>query len=214
MNDTKIINEGFIVSDILLLSNPYLLKHVNTKYNQKSKNNGSETVEEEDINTTVESSPDFVSSSTSLKSKSRKKKKNLSKQELKQEQELLTQEDNFSIESSGYSVKTLETIPISQLDGPIKLKGTIQLQELAQLFRIPSTEIIKFLFLKGIPSTINQLLDISVIQLIAEAFNQTVVFETDNLQLGDKIITSTSSHELQSRPPVITILGHVDHGKV
>nr|YP_009564808.1 translation initiation factor 2 [Gelidium coulteri]YP_009565208.1 translation initiation factor 2 [Gelidium sinicola]QBA96159.1 translation initiation factor 2 [Gelidium coulteri]QBA96559.1 translation initiation factor 2 [Gelidium sinicola] len=88
----------------------------------------------------------------------------------------------------------------------------LTIYELSSKLKIPETEIITNLFLKGISVTINQVIDISIATELAESYNFEVVHESSKLpvkfdaKVEDSVISSL-------KPPVITIFGHVDHGK-
>ncbi len=87
--------------------------------------------------------------------------------------------------------------------------------ELAKGLVVPETEIIKKLFLKGVAVNINQTLDIPTIEMVAEEFD--VLVETAEKEAEARKVTEMlDAHDLenlQRRPPVVTIMGHVDHGK-
>jgi translation initiation factor IF-2 len=80
---------------------------------------------------------------------------------------------------------------------------------------VPETEIIKALFFKGIIANINQILDIPTATMVAEEMGVTV--ETAEAEAEAKKVTemldANDLENLQRRPPVVTIMGHVDHGK-
>lgn len=93
--------------------------------------------------------------------------------------------------------------------------GSMTVQELAEALVAQDTEIIKILFLKGTAVNITQNLDIPTITIVANELN--VQVETAQPEEAARKITEmldvADLEKLQRRPPVVTIMGHVDHGK-
>ncbi|UHA73894.1 translation initiation factor IF-2 [Paenibacillus sp. 481] len=96
----------------------------------------------------------------------------------------------------------------------IIVRGTMTVGELAKLLHKDASEVIKKLLLMGVMATINQELDLDTIQLIADDYKVEVELkipvEEDNFE---EVEEQDDEADLQERPPVVTIMGHVDHGK-
>jgi translation initiation factor IF-2 len=96
----------------------------------------------------------------------------------------------------------------------IIVRGTMTVGELARAMHKDTAEVIKKLLFLGVMATINQELELEAIGLVAADFNVEVDFripvEEDNFETVEE---SDDEADLLVRPPVVTIMGHVDHGK-
>ncbi len=94
-------------------------------------------------------------------------------------------------------------------------EDNLTVQELADKLSLESSEIIKSLFFKGITATVTQSLDLATIETVAEEFGVPVL-QDDVEEAAKKTVDMIETDDIASlikRPPVITVMGHVDHGK-
>jgi translation initiation factor IF-2 len=96
----------------------------------------------------------------------------------------------------------------------VRVNEFITVSELAQILGIPATEIVSFAFKTlGMMVTINQRLDFDQIELIALEFGFQAVREEEYAASNAETEAPDAPESLAPRPPVVTIMGHVDHGK-
>jgi translation initiation factor IF-2 len=96
----------------------------------------------------------------------------------------------------------------------VRVNEFITVSELAQTLSIPATQIVGFAFKTlGLMVTINQRLDFDQIELIAGEFGFQAVKESDYAADMTETEPEDVAEDLRPRPPVVTIMGHVDHGK-
>ncbi|MBU1052948.1 MAG: translation initiation factor IF-2 [Proteobacteria bacterium] len=157
-----------------------------------------------------EEEPDF-------RDKKLTKKKPFKKKEIVEAEDLFSPEPKIRREKKGAKVKashgqkTQLTTP-KAIKRRIKIDDAIVLSDLAKRMGIKSSEMIKTLMGLGVLATVNQTIDYDTASLVAAEFSYEVErasFEESNYLKEEKYDPSA----LVSKPPVVTIMGHVDHGK-
>ena len=112
---------------------------------------------------------------------------------------------------TAHGQKPLITIP-KAIKRRIKIDDAIVLSDLAKRMGVKASEIIKKLMSLGVMATVNNTIDFDTAAIVAAEFN----YEVEQAPSVEKLILKTEKDDpdkLIARPPVVTIMGHVDHGK-
>ncbi|MBT3136758.1 translation initiation factor IF-2 [Alteromonas sp. ALT199] len=117
-----------------------------------------------------------------------------------------------SKKNAGEHLKQGFNKPAAPVERVVKLGATITVGELASKLAIKSNEVIKTMMKMGEMATINQVLDQDTAVLVIEEMGHKYELVNDNA-LEDELLADGMGGEKSTRAPVVTIMGHVDHGK-
>jgi len=104
-------------------------------------------------------------------------------------------------------------IPVPREPREVTITEGVTVRDLAEKLGVRAKDVLKILLDRGVFASINQALDTSTATSLAEAFNGIVKVISFEEEVVQEVAKEEKAENLSPRPPVVTVMGHVDHGK-
>lgn len=131
--------------------------------------------------------------------------------------------DNFLakkiMDALGAAIAEKKTADANQMPTVVKLPSFIKVRDFADTLKLPVTDVIKTLIKNGVMATINEEVDFDTASIVAQdlGFDVESQADTSHKEFGSgflhEVLAAEKEEDLKPRPPIVTIMGHVDHGK-
>ncbi|HEY5540136.1 MAG TPA: translation initiation factor IF-2 [Coriobacteriia bacterium] len=114
-------------------------------------------------------------------------------------------------EAHHHDAATTAELPVG--GAAVTVTEGVTVGEFADALEVPSNDVIKRLFMLGSPLTVNQPMTRDTIEIIGEDLGREVRIVSPEEEINEAFVFHDEPEDLKPRPPVVTVMGHVDHGK-